>query len=75
VRYGHETFVKMGNPDFVRFAESFGAMGLRVSKAADLAGMLTRALSHDGPVVIDCPVDYRENLKLTERLGKLVCQI
>ncbi|PLX85664.1 MAG: acetolactate synthase large subunit [Desulfuromonas sp.] len=75
IRYGRQTGVKVGNPDFVRFAESFGALGLRVERASDLGPMLRRALGHDGPVVIDCPVDYEENLKLTERLGKLVCQI
>jgi len=30
-----------------------------------------RALEHDGPALVDVPVDYRENLRLTERLGGL----
>jgi acetolactate synthase-1/2/3 large subunit len=75
LRYGREAFVRTGNPDFARFAESFGARGLRVAGASELGPALRAALAHDGPVVIDCPVDYAENLKLTDRLGKLVCQI
>jgi acetolactate synthase-1/2/3 large subunit len=37
--------------------------------------VLREALDHDGVSVIDCPVDYGENLKLTEKLGQLVCPI
>ncbi|MEZ4333007.1 MAG: acetolactate synthase large subunit [Myxococcota bacterium] len=50
-----------GNPDFVRHAESFGAIGHRVAFAADLAPMLAHCFSTDGVHVIDCPVDYSEN--------------
>lgn len=72
---GREAFVKFGNPDFVRYAESFGAKGYRVEAADDLAEILQEAFLQKEPVVIDCPVDYRENLKLTEKLGRLVCFI
>ncbi len=67
--------VHFGNPDFVKYAESFGAKGYRVSEQDDLQSILTRALADNTVSVIDCPVDYRENLKLTETLGKLVCQL
>ena len=30
-----------------------------------------RALEHDGPTLVDVPIDYRENLRLTERIGAL----
>ncbi len=70
-RFGREAFVKFGNPDFVRYAESFGARGYRVEAADDLSGILQEAFVQKGPVVIDCPVDYRENLKLAEKLRKL----
>jgi hypothetical protein len=56
-------------------AESFGCKGYRVTAAEELAAILKDALSQDVPTVIDCPVDYSENLKLTERLGVLVCPI
>jgi acetolactate synthase-1/2/3 large subunit len=68
---GHDVAVGFSNPDFVAYAESFGARGHRVQSAADLLPMLTEALSADTVSVIACPVDYAENLKLTEALGEL----
>jgi acetolactate synthase-1/2/3 large subunit len=50
-----------GNPDFVKYAESYGATGHRVTRAADLPAILERALGGEGVHVIDCPVDYSEN--------------
>jgi acetolactate synthase-1/2/3 large subunit len=67
--------VHFGNPDFVQYAQSFGAAGYRVGPQDDLQAILRRALADTRVSVIDCPVDYRENLKLTETLGKLVCQL
>jgi acetolactate synthase-1/2/3 large subunit len=61
-RFGREAFVKFGNPDFVRYAESFGAQGYRVEAADDLPYILREAFVQKGPVVVDCPVDYSENL-------------
>lgn len=71
-RSGH---VRFSNPDFVKFAESFGAKGYRVGKAEDLLPMLKQALADKTVSVIDCPLDYTENLKLTERLGEMVCPV
>ncbi len=65
--------VHFDNPDFVKYAESFGAHGYRVERTADLPTILKEALSNSGVSIIDCPVDYRENVKLTEQLGTLVC--
>jgi len=69
---GRTTSVGFSNPDFVTYAESFGAKGYRVTAADELLPLLKEALAQPVPAVIDCPVDYRENLKLTERLGHLV---
>ena len=66
----HES-VDFGNPDFVAYAESFGAKGIRVSRADELLPALHEALSSDGVTVVTCPVDYGDNLKLTDMLGKL----
>jgi len=44
---------------------------LRVTGPSDLEPALKEALAHNGPVVIDCPVDYSENTRLTERLKAL----
>ena len=49
------------NPDFVKYAESYGAIGHRVESAAGLRDILATALSSPGVHLIDCPVDYSEN--------------
>jgi len=59
----------------VKFAESFGAKGYRVQAADELVPTLKQAIADDTVVIIDCPVDYSENMKLTEKLGNLVCPI
>ncbi len=69
--FGRPSHIAFKNPDFVKYADSFGAKGYRVETAADLVPMLKRALNEDTVVVIDCPVDYAENMKLTHRLKDL----
>jgi acetolactate synthase-1/2/3 large subunit len=69
--FGRPFGVEFGNPDFVKYAESFGIAGFRPDRAADLLPTLRRALDVDGPAVVEVPIDYRENLRLTERLGAL----
>lgn len=73
--YGRCGNVRFTNPDFVRYAESFGAKGYRIEDADDLLPVLRRALADNTVSVIDCPVDYGENLKLTAKLGEMVCPI
>lgn len=75
VRYRREAYARFGNPDFVKLAESFGARGYRIARAEDLLPTLRQALAGGGVSLIDCPVDYSENLRLTERLGEMVCPI
>ncbi len=74
-QFGRTSHVDFDNPDFVQYAESFGAKGYRVSHADELAPILELALADEGVVVIDCPVDYSENLKLTAQLGEMVCPV
>ncbi len=50
-----------GNPDFVKYAESYGAHGHRVDSSEGLAPLLAHCLNTPGVHVIDCPVDYSEN--------------
>lgn len=69
-KYDRSSHIHFGDPDFVKLAESFGAKGMRVERTEDLRGLLQEALEVDGPVVIECPVDYSENMKLTERLSQ-----
>jgi acetolactate synthase I/II/III large subunit len=68
---GEHHYVKFGNPDIVKYAESFGAKGYRISQADELLPTLQTALADDGVSLICCPVDYSENLRLTDRLGEL----
>jgi acetolactate synthase-1/2/3 large subunit len=68
---GTHSNVRFGNPDVVRFAESFGARGYRVDSAGELLPTLRAALADGGVSIIACPVDYSENLRLTDRLGEL----
>ncbi len=49
------------NPDFVKYAESYGAFGHRVESAAHLKELLQHTLNTPGVHLIDCPVDYTEN--------------
>ncbi len=74
-RFGRDTQIEFKNPDLVRYAESFGAKGYRIDSASDLLPTIKQAIADDTVVLIDCPVDYSENMKLTEKLGNLVCPI
>lgn len=66
----------LGNPDFVKFAESFGAAGFLVRKAGDLPGILREAFARNSPAVIECPIDYSMNYAtFSEELGNIVCEI
>lgn len=53
--------LEFSNPDFVKFAESFGARGARVESANEFRKKLNQALESGGVWLIDCPVDYSEN--------------
>ena len=63
------------NPDFVKYAESFGAKGYRVKKAEDFSKMLGDALKQKTVCIIDVPVDYSENLELVKKLGQEICPV
>ncbi|MFF5012984.1 acetolactate synthase large subunit [Streptomyces sp. NPDC001165] len=68
---GRHSHTRFTNPDLVAYAESFGAHGYQVESADQLLPALRRALDDEGVSVIACPVDYTENLRLTDRLGSL----
>ena len=69
--FGRPSHIEFKNPDFVKYAESFGAKGYRITRTEELVPTLKKALAEDTVVIIDCPVDYRENMKLTARLKAL----
>ena len=71
--FGRPSNIEFKNPDFIKYAESFGAKGYRVNSAEELVPTLEQAIKDNTVVIIDCPVDYSENMKLTATLGSLVC--
>ena len=75
VHFGRPSNVRFTNPDFVKYAESFGAKGYRIERGEDLLPTLKKALADKTVSVIDCPIDYSENMKLTNKLGEMVCPI
>jgi acetolactate synthase-1/2/3 large subunit len=74
-RYGRESGVAFGNPDFPALARAFGCRGSRVETADELVPALESAFAGRGPCLLEVPVDYRENFNLTERMGQLVCPV
>ncbi len=74
-RFGRPSHIGFKNPDFVKYAESFGAKGYRVERAVDLAPTLKQALADDTVAIVDCPVDYLENMKLTKKLKELISPV
>lgn len=75
LRYGSHCFVDFTNPDFVMMAESMHAKGYRIEKTEDIIPTLEDAFKQTVPAVIECPVDYRENTKLTEMLKELYASL
>jgi acetolactate synthase-1/2/3 large subunit len=71
LHFGRRAAVSFDNPDLVRYAESFGARGYAIRAAGELLPTIRKALDDDAVSVIACPVDYRENARLVERLGAL----
>ena len=48
--------------DYVKFAESFGAKGLRIAKKEDIVPVLREAFATPSPVVVDCMIGNDENV-------------
>ena len=70
-KFGRLAGTKFTNPDLVALAESFGLAGLRVESADDLVPTLRRAFELDTSCVVEIPIDYRENVRFSERIGDL----
>jgi acetolactate synthase-1/2/3 large subunit len=68
IKYGRTSGVKFGDVDVVKYAESFGATGLRVHSPEELESVLQQALHTDGPVVVDIPINYQDNIQLGRKL-------
>lgn len=72
----NEYGLDFGNPDFVKYAEAYGAQGHRVTETSQLQPLLEKCTSTPGVHIIDCPVDYSENARvLTRELIEKACII
>ena len=68
LNYGFQNFgLDYGNPDFVKYAESYGAHGHRVESAAGLKPLLEHCHSTPGVHLVDCPIDYSENDRILNK--------
>ena len=65
-KYGRHTAVELGRIDVVKYAEAFGAAGMRITEPAQIAPTLRKAFETPGPVLVDVTVDYRDNPRLFE---------
>jgi acetolactate synthase-1/2/3 large subunit len=67
-KYHRESCVELGPVDIVKFAESFGARGYKVTSVDQLVPIINAALSENGPVLVEIPIDYKDNLALFEKV-------
>jgi len=74
-QYDRASFIKFTNPDFVKLAESMGLKGYRIASTEEFVPTLKEAMAQDVPAVIDCPIDYRENTRFSQKSGDLSCPL
>lgn len=74
-QFGYHTDLQFGNPDWLLLAQSFGWNGYTVNRSAELLSVLENAFSDEGPSLVVVPIDYSENIRLTQRLGEIVCPL
>ncbi len=70
-QFGKTCYTDFTNPDFVALAKAMGGKGYRVERADELLPILEEAFKQDVPTIIDCPVDYGENVKLSAQTANL----
>jgi acetolactate synthase-1/2/3 large subunit len=69
--YGRHTDLSFNNPDWLQLASAFGWHSHRVEQSSHFAKTLEAAFTEQGPSLVVVPVDYRENMALTRRLGEM----
>ena len=74
-QFHESSYIKFNNPDFVKLAESMDLKGYRIESAEDFVPTLKDALAQRVPTIIDCPIDYRENLLFSEQAKSLSCPL
>ncbi|GGB69439.1 acetolactate synthase [Fictibacillus barbaricus] len=73
-RFNESFGIDFQNPDLIRLAESFGIAGMRVNHPSELESILTKAVNMNEVVLVEIPIDNKENLKLSKHLGKHICR-
>ena len=68
MKYKRSSGVDFGPVDYVKYAEAFGAKGLRVTSQEELEAAIKEGYETEGPVVIDIPVNYKDNIKLSTNM-------
>ena len=58
----HVATVYSGNPDFVRLAQAFGMLGIRVTEKSQVNAAVERAMLHPGPVIVDFVIENDDNV-------------
>lgn len=61
MKYGRTAAIQLGNVDFVKYAQAFGAHGYRATSIENLKELVQLGMQQEGPTIIDVPVDYRCN--------------
>lgn len=74
-KFNRTNDIQFKDPDFMEFAESFGAKGVKVKHSDELLPALKDALNSKEIVLIDVDVDYSENVKLSKTLGDYICKL
>ncbi|MDC3091226.1 acetolactate synthase large subunit [Rickettsiales bacterium] len=68
---GEHSELRFKNPSFELLAKSLNMWGKEIKSASEFLPSLTEAFKQKGPAIIGIPIDYEENMRLTERLGKV----
>ncbi|MDU4686209.1 MAG: acetolactate synthase AlsS [Staphylococcus sp.] len=68
MKYKRAAGVAFGPVDYVKYAESFGAKGIRVTSPEELEAAIKEGYETEGPVLIDIPVNYKDNIKLSTNM-------
>ncbi|WP_442590703.1 acetolactate synthase AlsS [Pedobacter sp. AW31-3R] len=69
MKYGRSSGIDLGRLDVVKHAESYGAVGFLVRDSAELEAVMRKALTIAGPVIVDIPIDYRDNIQLGKSIS------
>lgn len=69
--FGRHTDLSFNNPDWMQLASAFGWHGHLIEQTEALESTIRQALAEPGPSLIVVPIDYRENLKLTDEMGQI----